>query len=99
MAVRGPLIGRERELLLLEHALDSACLLTLTGPGGCGKTRVALELAGRVALARPELPATVVELATVGSADELVSALMQALGVRERGGRPAEDVLVEELGS
>ena len=42
-------VGRRRELEELAHTLDTRRLVTLTGPGGCGKTRLALELArGRV---------------------------------------------------
>src|SRR5262249_43655573 len=42
-------VGRGRELSELADALDHPRLLTLTGPGGCGKTRLALELAERQA--------------------------------------------------
>jgi predicted ATPase len=44
-----PLVGRERELEEVRRLLESCRLLTLTGPGGCGKTRVALQLAADVA--------------------------------------------------
>ena len=41
-------IGRERELDQLRKLVWSARLLTLTGPGGCGKTRLALQVAGQL---------------------------------------------------
>jgi predicted ATPase len=41
----GVLLGREAELERLARALDAARLVTLTGPGGCGKTRLAVEVA------------------------------------------------------
>src|SRR5262249_46327098 len=41
-------IGREHELSQIKHLLTAAHLLTLTGPGGIGKTRLALQLAGEV---------------------------------------------------
>lgn len=47
MFAEGPLIGREAEMAELEEVLDGTRLLTVTGAGGCGKTRVALELAER----------------------------------------------------
>ena len=40
-------VGRQRELEQLDHLLEARRLVTLTGPGGCGKTRLAFELAGR----------------------------------------------------
>ena len=48
MVTVGPLIGRESELTQLEGMLDCTRLLTLTGAGGCGKTRLTLELADRI---------------------------------------------------
>ena len=50
-AARRPLIGRERELAGLTHLLreDQAAVMTLVGPGGVGKTRLAAEVAGSLA--------------------------------------------------
>ena len=50
MAHGGPLIGREAELIELERLLDLRRVVTVTGPGGCGKSRVALELVRRLRL-------------------------------------------------
>ncbi|WP_037606576.1 helix-turn-helix domain-containing protein [Streptacidiphilus rugosus] len=50
---RTPLIGRERELRRLTEAVGSAAVTVLTGPGGIGKTRLALEAARRTAGAFP----------------------------------------------
>ena len=47
MMLRGPIIGRERELLVVEQMLGCGGLVTVTGLGGCGKTSLALELAAR----------------------------------------------------
>jgi predicted ATPase/DNA-binding NarL/FixJ family response regulator len=90
MPSRGPLIGREREVTVVEHQLGSARLLTLTGAGGCGKTRVALEVADRAG-------AVVVELAAVQTPEQVVDAWLRALALRERAGRTPAETLLESL--
>lgn len=64
-------VGRERELDELEGMLASGRLLTLTGPGGCGKTRLALQTVARAA-ERFEDGVCFVELVPL-SASELVA--------------------------
>ncbi|MFJ6699195.1 BTAD domain-containing putative transcriptional regulator [Streptomyces sp. NPDC091272] len=75
-------VGRTRELARLDELLGSARLVTLTGPGGSGKTRLAVEAArrwpGEVCFA---------ELAPVPDASGLPYALLGALGVRGNGFR------------
>jgi predicted ATPase/DNA-binding CsgD family transcriptional regulator len=74
-----PLIGRETELSELRRKLqDGARLVSLTGPGGIGKTRLALEAAYRLAAAFAD-GAAFVELAALQGPEGLVPAIAQAL--------------------
>lgn len=78
------LVGRAAEI---DTALDALCrdntrLLTLTGPGGIGKTRLALEIANRCSPAFPD-GVVWVPLAPVGDPDLLVPALETSLGIAD----------------
>jgi predicted ATPase len=74
-------VGRGRELRELREALAATRLLTLTGPGGCGKTRLALEAASEVL---DRFPGGVwwVELAPLAEGRLVGAAIAQAVGVR-----------------
>jgi predicted ATPase/DNA-binding CsgD family transcriptional regulator len=95
----GPLIGRESELAELERLLGCTRLVTVTGAGGCGKTRLALELADRVALTPDAPERTIAVLASIASEDQLVDALLRALTARERFGSSARRVLLDYVAS
>ncbi|HEY1687816.1 MAG TPA: LuxR C-terminal-related transcriptional regulator [Solirubrobacteraceae bacterium] len=93
----GPLIGREFELAELEGMLGGTRLLTIAGAGGCGKTRLALELARRRAKREQDARCVIVPLAGVGSQERLIEALLGALGARERFGSTATQVLLDHV--
>ncbi len=90
-------VGRQREIAEVEERLlaDNR-LLTLTGPGGCGKTRLALKVASEVA-ERFEDGAWLVELASLSDPDLVAQAVASALKVREQPGRPLAETLVDAL--
>jgi predicted ATPase len=87
-----PFLGRDDELAQVHELLDSdeIRLLTLTGPGGSGKTRLALQSAGSAADAYPD-GAWWVPLAQVTEADEVMPAAARELG----GGAPLEQLVGE----
>jgi predicted ATPase/DNA-binding winged helix-turn-helix (wHTH) protein/Tfp pilus assembly protein PilF len=91
---RTPLIGRERELLTVKHLLLSpdTGLVTLTGTGGCGKTRLALQVASEL-LHRFQERVYFVALASITDPAMVPMAIAESLGIRQTGGRPVLDLL------
>ena len=93
-------VGRHRELAELGRLLERTRLLTLTGPGGAGKTRLAVEIAhGQVASARWADGVWLVELAGVTQGDGVPSAVGGALELPLEGNRPWIAALVDQLAS
>jgi predicted ATPase/DNA-binding CsgD family transcriptional regulator len=88
-------VGRERELAELRRLLGRCRLLTLLGPGGVGKTRLAIELA-RQQFGHVDA-VTFVDLSPVTEPDRLVAAVADALGVRPRPDETLLDTLGAEL--
>ena len=97
-ALRTPLIGREQELAALRKLLisGSARLITLTGAGGSGKTRLGLQAASEV---RDEFPGGVyfVALASITDPTTVASTVAQVLGIRHTGGKPLDEALQDHL--
>jgi predicted ATPase/class 3 adenylate cyclase len=93
-----PFLGREREVAEVVQMLrdDHLRLLTLTGTGGSGKTRLALQAAAEVLDAFPD-GVTFVPLASLSDPALIPSAVAQALEVPEQGGRPVVEVLRDHL--
>jgi predicted ATPase/class 3 adenylate cyclase len=89
-------VGRERELGELRSLVATARVLTLTGPGGTGKTSLALELARGIA-DDYEDGAFLVALEPVTDPGLVASAIVAALGLRDLSGRPARDRLLDNL--
>jgi predicted ATPase len=93
-----PFLGRTRELLELTAIMEKqdARLVTLTGPGGTGKTRLALQAAAEVSDAYPG-GVWWVSLAPIRDAASVLSAVAQTLGVVEEQRRPLLESLVDWL--
>src|SRR5215204_3032570 len=95
-AARSGFVGREREMLEVKRALAMTRLLTLTGAGGSGKTRLALEVARDLVGAYPD-GVWLIELASILEPALLVQVVANALRVRELPGRPVTETLVGAL--
>ncbi len=92
-------IGRDRDLAELAVLLDRARLVTLCGPGGIGKTRLALRLAAMAAPRHPDGAwlADLAEADPAGPPGHLAAWLAAALGIRPETGRPIGETLAAAL--
>ncbi len=99
---RSGFVGREREMAEVGRTLSMTRLLTLTGAGGCGKTRLAVEVARDLVDARPRAypdGVWLVELASLSEGELVPGAVAAALGLREQADVPFTDALVDFLRS
>ncbi len=96
---RTAFIGREHETAGLRQLLSriDVQLVTLTGPGGIGKTRLALQVAGEIA---DQFPGGVcfVPLSAIGEGGLIASTIAQSVGVRETGNKSPQQSLIEYVG-
>lgn len=89
-------VGRTRELAEVKQRLTQTRLLTLLGPGGTGKTRLALQ-AARDLLADFEDRVYFVDLASSRDSDAVLAAIGRTIGVRESSDKPLLDELKEQI--
>ena len=91
-------VGRTRELDELGKLVSATRMLTLSGPGGIGKTRLALRTLAALAGEFPD-GACYVELADLNNPDLVVARVASVMGVAEEQGRPLLDTLADALRS
>jgi predicted ATPase/DNA-binding XRE family transcriptional regulator len=85
-------VGREREIAEIQSLLSTSRLITLTGAGGCGKSRLALEVAHRMFAHVPD-GAWLVGFAPISDGALVAPTVGAALKVREEAGRPLIETL------
>jgi DNA-binding winged helix-turn-helix (wHTH) protein len=91
-------VGRSKEIAQITQLLSSTRLLTLAGAGGCGKTRLALQVAASAVDHYPE-GVRLVELGPLSDSTLIVQALAKALAIEEQPGKDLAETLVGWLGS
>jgi predicted ATPase/class 3 adenylate cyclase len=89
-------IGRERELADVRRLLESGRLVTLTGAGGSGKTRLGLQLAAELLDGSGD-GVWLVELAPVSDEQAVAAAVASTLRIAVQAGRPALEILTDAL--
>lgn len=95
-APRTSFVGRDSALREVRDLVGGSRLVTITGTGGIGKTRLALELGRRAAKAFPD-GVTIVELAPVADASQVASAVAAALSVSDQSTRPVPEQIALHL--
>ncbi len=89
-------VGRDTEIEAVRRAVRENRLVTLTGTGGCGKTRLALHAAADELDGHPD-GVWCAELAAVAHGSDIAEAIAGVFGLREEFGRPLIDTLAEQL--
>ncbi|MDV7085522.1 protein kinase domain-containing protein [Rhodococcus opacus] len=89
-------VGRRHELTEAKNLLAGSRLVTLTGIGGVGKTRLAMRVAASVQREYAD-GVRLVELGELRDGSSLVDAVASAVGVRDHSARPLREVLLEHL--
>jgi predicted ATPase/class 3 adenylate cyclase len=89
-------IGRQREVAEARALVESSRLVTLTGAGGCGKTRLGLQVAAELLDGSGD-GVWLVELAAVTDQDVVAAAISRAVGIAGRPGQPTLETLLDAL--
>ena len=89
-------VGREKQILELQGLLRGTRLLTLTGSGGCGKTRLAMHIAAELMGEYPD-GVRLVELAALADPQLVPDAVARVLGLKEQSGKALVQTIADHL--
>jgi len=89
-------IGRDKEMMEIRSLLDSARLVTLTGSGGTGKTRLSIEVGAQELASFPN-GIWLLELARLTDAEQIIPALAQVLGLQRLSSAPLDSLVIDYL--
>jgi len=89
-------IGREKEMQIVKELISEHRLVTLTGAGGCGKTRLAIEVATKFVKDYKD-GVWFVDLAPIAAGDLVDKEIMEVLEIKEAPDQPIMDTLVEQI--
>ena len=89
-------IGREKEIAEIKTSLNSSRLVTLTGSGGTGKTRLSIEV-GTQLLSNFSNGVWIIELAPLSDESQIIPALAQAFGLQELPFNPLKNLVLDYL--
>ncbi|HEV2371661.1 MAG TPA: LuxR C-terminal-related transcriptional regulator [Streptosporangiaceae bacterium] len=92
-------VGRETEITALAPLLASARLVTLAGPGGAGKSRLAMEAVRRMVAGTGDIRVVFAAMDTISDEALVAGRVATALGIRDEPGVPAVDAIVRALAS
>ncbi|MDJ0113547.1 AfsR family transcriptional regulator, partial [Rhodococcus erythropolis] len=82
-AAPNTLLGRDNDIDQIESLLARSRVVTILGPGGAGKTRLAHELGLRGSVNQPGVSVVLVELASLRSSEDVIAAIGGTLGISE----------------
>jgi predicted ATPase len=89
-------IGREKEMQIIRQLISKQRLVTLIGAGGCGKTRLSIELANK--LTEDYLDGVwFVDLAPIASGDQVAKEITEVLKIKEVPNQPIIETLIEKI--
>jgi len=89
-------IGRQKEMQTIQEMISEHRLVTLTGAGGCGKTRLAIEVAAQLVPAFED-GVWFVDLAPISKEDRIIREISESLSITEVSDKPLMETLIETI--